>query len=955
MEYQYKSGPVFMSEKHANTPDVSAHRQLSDHEEDALEAGKKRWLPRIFQSYGTPIPELMASPLKTGLIFGAPVGLLGAGIGSAIGGAMHGANGKGYAGMGALLGGLGAGGLAALAAGMDREAKNEGLEELMRRMPEGAAKRDLLADPQYQSDFLGWDNNKIVATARARYYRPTERFSKRTEDMAGARARYNERHKSSSVNKETIMSQRPQQNEKQALGGLGTTIGALYGAASGNPGDRWRSAGRGAVKGLGWDAGAGMGAGVGALLGMPLGPVGMAAGGAIGGIGGGLTGKNVAGALLGPYETEEAKLERLLAARAKKKSAPPAEAEDNDTADNKKAAHALLNNNTLTLAEKMAAYKALLQKQAFPDRVPFDASSIPGPDTFVPPIPMPPVDTSTPPMPSPAAVGRGAGAGASASPKLPLADAAPTLLTSGGSAPGGPRPSVGGAGGNQPSTTEVLKHLLGVGKRRSTLYDETAKQLGGLNEARKSLGNAIGENVLYPASQGISGAASAAGSGISSAAGALNKARINTGNWLGENVLYPAAKGMYYAPGVMSDAAKGLGNWLRPAQPSLMDQLKPFAPYAAAGGAGLGGLALLHYLTQNKKKKRPAKSQNQDEEYDMPKAANVNWYKLARERQKRAMIPTPYALPMAPAAIKAMTNPSLLARLSALAGRGRDAVSGLPTWAKITGGLGAAGGAGAGIGALGGMFSSKDPSMLQQIMNSKYTPYAAAGLGTAGLLGGAAYLGSQSGKGDAKKKKKPEGEKQSNLALGAGAGAGLGGLAGGLYGALAPGHERDPETGRRRRRSRLMAALRGMAGGAAAGGVAGGALGHFAGGNIADVLNKYLAQKQEGGASPEGSGIKTDVTMQADPVEAAKAEAAKQPAAPATAIPQGPTDFNSTMGASIPPGPGLQNSMPPDMSAVQSVTNPPNPMPSASPAAGMGQGPTSFNSTMGGLPQRPMM
>lgn len=344
----------------------------------------------------------------------------------------------------------------------------------------------------------------------------------------------------------------------------------------------------------------------------------------------------------------------------------------------------------------------------------------------------------------------------------------------------------------------------------------------------------------------------------------------------------------------------------------------------------------------------------------MPKAASVNWYQLARQRQKYAMSPT-IAKPIV------ALGPNILARLAAmrsgagaLASRGRDVVSGLPTWAKVTGGLGLSGGAGAGIGALGGMFSGKDPSMLQQIMNSKYTPYAAAGLGAAGLLGGAAYMGNNAGKNEAKKKK-PEGEKKADLAN-ALSGGGMGALAGGglgaLYGALAPGYEQDPDTGRRRRRSRLLAALRGGAAGAAGGGLAGGAIGHFAGGNISDVLSKYLAKKEEAKAGPAAqTGISTDKTLQADPLEAAKREAMQGAPAPQVGTPspaagmgQGPTDFNATMGASVPPGPGLQNTMPQGLAPAA-----PNPMPAASPAAGMGQGPTNFNSTMGGMPQRPMM
>lgn len=321
----------------------------------------------------------------------------------------------------------------------------------------------------------------------------------------------------------------------------------------------------------------------------------------------------------------------------------------------------------------------------------------------------------------------------------------------------------------------------------------------------------------------------------------------------------------------------------------------------------------------------------------MPKAAHVNWYKLARERQKRAMIPTPYALPMAPAAIKATMNPNLLSQLSALVGRGRTAVAGLPSWAKVTGALGTAGGAGAGIGALGGMFSGKDPSMLQQIMKSKYTPYAAAGLAGAGVLGGAAYMGNRAGKQDAKKKKKPEAEKQSNMALGAGAGAGLGGLAGGLYGALAPGYEQDPDSGRRRRRSRLMGALRGLAGGAAAGGLAGGAAGHFAGPQIEKILGDFLAKKQDAAQAGPG-GMRTDATMQADPVESAKADAMK-PAAP---IPQRPTSANATMGAAGGMGamPGLTNEMP--------GAPPSNALPKQAPV--IPQGPAGMSATMGGMP-----
>ena len=753
-----------MSEKikraDSGIPDVSAHRELAPHEEDALAAGKSRWLPRIFQSYGTPIPELMASPLKTGLIFGVPAGLLGAGLGSALGGKQH-------SGMGALIGGLGAGGLAAIAAGMDREAKNEGLEELMRRMPEGAAKRDLLADPQYQSDFLGWDNNKIVATARARYYRPTERFSKRTFDMADARARYNERHKSSSVNsvnKDVSMNQ----NEKQAMFGFGVPAGALAGLVTSKKNKRLRAVGRGALKGLGSDVGSMMGAVPGALLGGGLGliggPLGAGAGAGIGallgGAGGSYLGANTMNEVLGPYETER-------------------ETAREENEENKKAAQALLDNTTLTLAEKMAAYANLLKKQA---NSPTMAASIPpmaGPAMSAPAG----FDPSNMQMPTSPTTGQPMNA-----PDAPTPTPAPAPARSGG----GSAELGDYTGVSNIMNSETLKHLFGVGDRRSTLYDHTVAPAGKL-------------------------------------------------------LSFIGQKGQD-AVGAGAGAGRSLLKWLKPdapPPPSMLDQLKPYAPYAAIGAGGLGAIALADYMSRrNQKKKRP-QSDEDEGEYSMPKAANINWYALARQRQKYAM---------SPAVAKPIVSvlPNILARLSGAASSARAGLSragtymgekalNLPPWALP------AGGTAAGVGGVYGLSKllggGKDPSMLQQIMNSKYTPYAAAGLGTAGLLGGAAYLGSRAGKTEAKKKK-PAAEKQSNVAAGAGLGALAGGGLGALTGALAPGYETDPDSGRRRRRSRLMAALRGLAAGGVAGGLGGAAVGHFAPGATNSMLDRMGMGKE---------------------------------------------------------------------------------------------------------------
>lgn len=722
-------------------PDISAHRQLAPHEEEALAAGKSRWLPRIFQSYGTPIPELMASPLKTGLIYGAPIGILGAGLGSAIGGKHH-------SGLGALIGGLGAGGLAALAAGMDRAAKNEGLEELMRRMPEGAAKRDLEADPQYQSDFLGWDNNKIVATARARYYRPTERFSKRTFDMADARARYNERHKSSSIYKDVSMSQ----SEKQALslgsqillnhllrtGALGAGVGAAAGAITSK--NKLRGLTRGMLMGAGTGLGVGAGmplgaaAGGGAYMGITGGPksfqgmnnlansmgVGTIAGGSLGGIGGHAGGKALADALV-PMDKE-------------------------DEEESKKAAQEILNNTTLTLAEKMAAYKNWLIKQADPVTMGATLPQGPGLAMEAPAG----FDPSKMQMPISPTTGR------------PMND------------PDAPAPA---APAKNPGFFASL---------REGLSSPTAFTSSGASDVEKLEGKGMLDFLSYLKRKG----------GEATEAGRSLVKRFT-----------PAPK--------------------PPAEPTMMDKLnpyldkvKPYAPHLAVGAGSLGALALAHYLSKRKKKKYH--EDREDSEYDVAKAAHArNWYTLtnhAIKNEKMAVLgPAVTALAHAgklfPAAARAAA-PSLMSRLTPYAApaAGTTAgVAGLYGLSKYLGG-------------------GKDPSLLQQIMNYKYTPHIAAGVGTAGLLGGAAYMGNRAGKNDAKKKKKPEGEKKADLAsagMGGAMGAGLGGLAGGLYGALAPGYEQDPDSGRRRRRSRLMAALRGLAGGAALGGAGGAALGHF--------------------------------------------------------------------------------------------------------------------------------
>jgi hypothetical protein len=140
---------------HRYTP-INKRRELSPVEEAEIERAKGKILPKIFKHKADPIHADMYSPLTdtaVGGLFGAGAGgLLGAQLGGAAG---H--PGRGAA-IGASLGAL----LLGIIAYNRRAAKNMDLEEMTRRLPEGALRRDMHSDPVYQAEM---DRNNMMAAA----------------------------------------------------------------------------------------------------------------------------------------------------------------------------------------------------------------------------------------------------------------------------------------------------------------------------------------------------------------------------------------------------------------------------------------------------------------------------------------------------------------------------------------------------------------------------------------------------------------------------------------------------------------------------------------------------------------------------------------------------------------------------------------------------------------------
>lgn len=127
---------------------VHERREFSPEEQQRVEKGESRWLPRIYQSLGTPASEMLSSPGKGAVLGGLGGAALGGLGGAALAAPLLQANQPVAAALplgGAAIGGL----LGALHTYFSRQAKNEGTKEIMQRLPAGATKRDLESDPVY--------------------------------------------------------------------------------------------------------------------------------------------------------------------------------------------------------------------------------------------------------------------------------------------------------------------------------------------------------------------------------------------------------------------------------------------------------------------------------------------------------------------------------------------------------------------------------------------------------------------------------------------------------------------------------------------------------------------------------------------------------------------------------------------------------------------------------------
>ena len=131
---------------------VTKKRDLGPDEKADVQSNLNNWLPTLFPGYGTKASELLASPVKIGALSGTFTGGL---LGSIAGGlhalATHGDATGITAAIGASVAAV-SGIFAGVMSYFHRDQENNNLVDLIKRLPPGATKRDLLSDPVYQQD-----------------------------------------------------------------------------------------------------------------------------------------------------------------------------------------------------------------------------------------------------------------------------------------------------------------------------------------------------------------------------------------------------------------------------------------------------------------------------------------------------------------------------------------------------------------------------------------------------------------------------------------------------------------------------------------------------------------------------------------------------------------------------------------------------------------------------------
>lgn len=136
-------------------PQYERRKEFTPEEQELIRRNKGNVIPKIFTSQADSPAVDMASPAWSALGGGAAGAAFGAGLGSYVS-----TVGTGNIGNGVIPGdpravaiGAGVGGvIGAIGAALKRKARNATIEEGMRRLPPGAVRRDIMADPVYQAE-----------------------------------------------------------------------------------------------------------------------------------------------------------------------------------------------------------------------------------------------------------------------------------------------------------------------------------------------------------------------------------------------------------------------------------------------------------------------------------------------------------------------------------------------------------------------------------------------------------------------------------------------------------------------------------------------------------------------------------------------------------------------------------------------------------------------------------